>query len=51
MSTISIDRKTRERLRSIGHKQQTYDEIINELLEESKKCSVNSGKLTDSEVS
>ncbi len=44
MSTISIDKKTRERLRIIGHKQQTYEEIINELLNKNQNSSFNSGK-------
>ncbi len=41
MATIFIEKNTRSKLRSIGSKKQTYDDIINELLESSKKRSVN----------
>jgi hypothetical protein len=30
--TILIKNKTKRRLKNIGHKDQTYDELINELL-------------------
>ncbi|WP_415311981.1 hypothetical protein [Candidatus Nitrosocosmicus sp. FF01] len=36
MTTIIIQNKTRDLLRRVGRKQQTYDDIINELLEKSK---------------
>ena len=47
MVTIFVEKQTRSKLRSIGNKNQTYDDIINELLEISKKRSVNSVKLTE----
>lgn len=31
MSTIFIEKRTREKLRNIGRKEPTYDDIINEL--------------------
>ncbi len=48
MSAIIIKKETRNRLRYVGRKEQTYDDIIRELLE--KKGSVNSGKSTEQEV-
>ncbi|WP_172602196.1 hypothetical protein [Candidatus Nitrosocosmicus franklandus] len=36
-TTIIIDVKTRNILRNIGRKEQTYDDIINELIEDNKK--------------
>lgn len=33
MPTINIDKTTRERLRKVGKKGQTYDNILNELLD------------------
>ena len=33
MSTIAIEKDTRERLRKLGRKDQTYDDIINELID------------------
>lgn len=50
MVTISIENQTRNQLRSRGRKEQTYDDIIKELLEKAKKCSVNSGKSTEQEL-
>lgn len=50
MATILIEKETRSKLRSAGHKGQTYNDIINELLEISKKRSVNSVKLTEQEL-
>ena len=47
MATIVIENNTRSKLRSVGRKEQTYNDIINELLEKSKKRSVNSDKLTE----
>ena len=35
-TTIVVERKTREELRKRGSKGQTYDQVINELLLESK---------------
>lgn len=32
-TTINIDVSTREKLKKIGHKGETYDEILNRLLE------------------
>ncbi len=36
MVTISIEKETRERLKNAGRKEQTYNDIIMELLEEKK---------------
>lgn len=33
MATIVIEKETRNKLRKTGRKEQTYDDIINELLE------------------
>jgi hypothetical protein len=49
MGTIMIDNQTRDELRSIGRKEQTYDDIIRELLQKAKS-SVNSGKSTEQKV-
>lgn len=37
-TTIQISKATRERLKEVGRKGQTYDEIIEKLLEVSKKA-------------
>lgn len=37
-TTIQISKETREKLRKVGRKGQTYDEIIENLLEISKKA-------------
>ncbi len=37
-TTIQISKETREKLKSVGRKGQTYDEIIENLLEISKKA-------------
>lgn len=37
-STILIDSKTREGLKQIGRKGQTYDELINELLKKGRSA-------------
>lgn len=50
MATIFIEKQTRNKLRSAGRKEQTYDDIISELLEKSKKSSVNSDKSTEQEL-
>ncbi len=50
MANVGIDKKTRERLRNIGRKQQTYDEIINELLDKVQNSSLSSGKPREREV-
>ncbi len=47
MATIVIENNTRSKLRSVGRKEQTYNDIINELLEKSKKRSVDSVKSTE----
>ena len=47
MSAIVIKKETRNRLRYVGRKEQTYDDIINELLEKREVSSVNSGKSTE----
>lgn len=44
MVTIFIDKETRSRLQNLGSKNQTYDDIINELIDISKRRSVNSAK-------
>jgi predicted CopG family antitoxin len=52
MSTIFIEKRTREKLRSIGRKEQTYDDVINELIEAkeaSKQSLVGSAKPTKQE--
>ena len=36
MTTIVIQNRTRDLLRRVGRKHQTYDDIINELLKKSK---------------
>lgn len=50
MTTIVISKETRYKLRNLGRKQQTYDEIISELIRKTKKSSVNSAKSTEQEV-
>ena len=37
-TTIQISKETREKLKKVGRKGQTYDEIIEKLLEISKKA-------------
>ncbi len=49
-TTIQIDKKVREELRNRGKKNQTYSEIINDLLRNSKKSSSNSDKLDEKMV-
>jgi hypothetical protein len=49
MSAIIIKKETRNRLRYVGRKEQTYDDIIRELLEKTES-SVNSGKSTEQKV-
>ena len=44
MATIVIEKETRNKLKSEGRKDQTYDDIIMELLKKSKKSSVDSAK-------
>ncbi len=46
MGTILIDNQIRNQLRSIGRKEQTYNDIIKELLEKTKKSSVNTDRNT-----
>jgi hypothetical protein len=36
-TTILVESETRERLREIGRKNQTYDQLINELIKETRK--------------
>ena len=43
---IPLNSRTREELRKIGHKQQTYDSIVNELLKKVKESS-NAATLDD----
>lgn len=40
-STILIESITRERLKQIGRKGQSYDQLINQLIEKKKMNSVN----------
>jgi|tagenome__1003787_1003787.scaffolds.fasta_scaffold20537024_1 predicted CopG family antitoxin len=48
-ATIVIDSNTRENLRRIGKKSQTYDEIIRELIGQKRKDdSQSSGQLRES---
>ncbi|TVP40448.1 DUF7557 family protein [Candidatus Nitrosocosmicus arcticus] len=49
MSTIVIRKETRNKLKYLGRKEQTYDDIISELLEKIEG-SVNSGKSTELKV-
>lgn len=49
MGTIVIENNTRRKLRSVGRKEQTYNDIINELLEGSKKCPADSDQSTEQE--
>jgi len=37
ITTIQLSPKTRERLRELGKKGETYDEIINKLIDKRKK--------------
>ncbi|MGD9672081.1 MAG: hypothetical protein AB7U98_01225 [Candidatus Nitrosocosmicus sp.] len=48
MTTIIIQNRTRDLLRKVGRKQQTYDDIINELLEKSK-TSIDADRSTEEE--
>lgn len=50
MVTIWVEKQTRNRLQNLGNKKQTYDDIINELIDTSKTRSVNSTKLTEQGV-
>lgn len=42
MSTIFIEKRTREKLRNIGRKEQTYDDVINELIQKNEASNLNS---------
>ncbi|HYF98872.1 MAG TPA: hypothetical protein VD815_02145 [Candidatus Saccharimonadales bacterium] len=44
MTTIIIEKEIRNKLKKAGRKEQTYDDIIKELLEKSKRSSVDSAK-------
>lgn len=46
-STILVENKTRESLKTIGRKEQTYDDIINELLNIRKKKIYSKSTLGD----
>ena len=39
-TTIKLKSTTRDRLKSLGTKDQTYDDIVNEVLD-NKKCGTN----------
>jgi len=47
MTTIVIEKETRNKLRKAGRKEQTYDDIIMELLEKSKKSLVDLAESTE----
>ncbi len=48
-ATIVIDNHTRENLKKIGRKSQTYDEILRELIEQKRNDdSPSSGQLRES---
>jgi hypothetical protein len=47
MTTIIIEKQTRNRLKKAGRKEQTYDDIINELLRKTNENPVNSSQLTE----
>jgi len=47
MATIVIEKETRNKLRKTGRKEQTYNDIIMELLEKSKKSSVDLAESTE----
>lgn len=52
MSTIYLEKRTREKLRRLGRKEQTYDDIINELIqtnEASRQSSVGFVEPTEQE--
>lgn len=40
-TSILIDTSIRDKLRKMGRKQQTYNDIIKQLLEKSNNCPVN----------
>lgn len=44
-STILVRNETRERLKEIGKKGQSYDELINQLLENKKHNSLDGGSV------
>jgi hypothetical protein len=48
MTTIFIEKRTREKLRNIGHKDQTYDDIINELIRIKEESKLSSNDLMES---
>jgi hypothetical protein len=43
-TTILVESETRERLRRIGRKNQTYDQLINELIKTKGSTSQGSGR-------
>ena len=45
-TTIILKQETREQLRKIGRKEQTYDDIVNELIKKTKE-SLNVSALND----
>ena len=49
LTNIVIKKTTRSKLRYFDRKEQTYDDIINELLEIVKKGSVDLAELTEPE--
>ncbi|WP_154670558.1 hypothetical protein [Candidatus Nitrosocosmicus sp. SS] len=48
VTTIQVSEQIREALKERGRKDQTYDEIIKQLLEKVKNYSANPGKLAES---
>ena len=47
MATIVIEKETRNKLRKTGRKDQTYNDIIMELLDKSKKSSSDFAESTE----
>jgi hypothetical protein len=50
MATIVVEKNTRTKLKSVGRKEQTYDDIINELLKRIEKRPADSHKSAEQEV-
>jgi hypothetical protein len=44
MTSIVVQRTTRDKLKQIGRKDQTYDQLITELMEERKRSITLTGK-------
>ena len=48
-TTILVRKETRCLLSKIGRKEQTYDDIINELIKVKQRCPIDSAKSTEQE--